>query len=188
MKTLATIFALVVLTIGSSTEKSNVTTSEKVIAHETLATPAEFGFGNSFNLDIDKDGMNDFMFTTLYINEDDGIHTKYLANSLGDNQLLSAGNDAAMADAGNPLESFGNIEWNTNPVNILEEVNNGSETSWRGLWSGDRDQYIGIRLVKDNTTYTGWVKVRIDQENEKAQVVEYAINRVPESMIQAGEV
>ncbi len=188
MKTLATIFAIVVFALGSgTTEKLLERTSEKVINHVELATPAEFGFGHNYYLDVDKDGMSDFLFTTLYVNEEDGIHTKYVVNAIGQNEILSVDNNAAVADAGNPLEQFGNISWANSPVYILEQVDNGQTREWKGLWSGDRDQYVGIKLVKDGHAYTGWVKVFIDQSDEKAQVEGYAINRVPESVIAAGE-
>ncbi len=187
MKTIATIFAIVVFALGSGTTDKLVKPAEKMIVHETLATPAEFGFGHQFHLDVDKDGTSDFMFTTLFINEEDGIHTKYLVNTLGQNEVLAVENDAAVADAGNPLESFGNISWENAPVNILEQVDNGETNTWKGLWSGDRDQYIGIKLVKGENTYTGWVKVSIDQMNEQAHVEGYAVNRVPDSLINAGE-
>ena len=187
MKTLATIFAIVVFALGSGTTDKLAEPAEKMIAHEELATPAEFGFGHQFYLDIDKDGKSDFMFTTLFINENDGIHTKYLVNTLGENEVLAVDNEAAVADNGNPLEDFGNITWKNAPVNILEQVDNGETNTWTGLWSGDRDQYIGIKLVKGDNTYTGWVQVNIDQTNEQAQVEGYAINRVPDSLINAGE-
>lgn len=188
MKTLATIFAIAVFALGSGTTGKLVRpASEKMISHVEYSTPAEFGFGHNFYLDIDKDGMSDFLFTTLYVNEEDGIHTKYIVNAIGENEILTVDNNAAVADNGNPLEAFGNIEWNNHPAYILEQVDNGETREWTGLWSGDRDQYIGIKLMKNGHAYTGWVKVFIDQANEQAQVEGYAINRVPESMIQAGE-
>lgn len=187
MKTLATIIAVAAFTFGT-TEKLSNEAADKNISHVELSSPAEFGFGHNYYLDIDKDGVSDFLFATLYTGEEDGIHTKYIVNAIGENEVLSVDNNAALANVENPIEEFGNIHWEHAPVNILEKVDNGKTNTWNGLWSGDRDQYIGIRLVKNGHAYTGWVKVFIDQINEQAQVEEYAINRIAEGAINAGEI
>jgi hypothetical protein len=187
MKTLITIIVLFSLSLGTSNTEKPEASEKKVIAYESFNTPMEFGFGNNFYLDADKDGESDFLFTTVFAGEEGNIHTMYVVNAIGDNQVLTVDNNAAVANEGNPMESFGNITWANAPAYILEQINDGKTNTWKGLWSGDRDQYVGIKLVKGDVSYTGWVKVFIDQNNDQAQVEGYAINKVSNSAINAGE-
>ncbi len=188
MKTLVSILFLVAISLGNGENDKSVASESKVIAHESFATPAAFGFGHNYTLDADKDGQADFLFTTVFENENGEIHTKYMVNAIGENEVLAVDNEAAVADEGISLDSFGNISWKNTPTSILEQVENQNGNAWKGLWSGDRDQYIGIKLVKDGKSYTGWVKVFIDQTTEEAQVQGYAINRVADNAINAGEI
>lgn len=188
MKTLLAIIVLFTISLGSGEIEKPKASEKKVIVHEQFSTPAEFGFGNNFYLDVDKDGTSDFLFTTVFESKGESIHTKYVVNAIGENQILAVDNNAAIADAGNPLENFGNISWKTAPIYIIEQINDGKKNSWDGLWSGDRDQYIGIKLVKGNETYTGWVKVFINQADEQAQVEGFAFNRTAGSELSAGEI
>ncbi len=188
MKTLLSILLLVAISAGNGEVEKPVASETKVINYESFATPVEFGFGNNYYLDADRDGQDDFLFTTVYENENGTIHTKYMVNAIGDNKILVVDNDAAVADEGHSLESFGNVAWNSAPVSILEQVSNGESNGWKGLWSGDRDQYIGIQVEKNGKSHTGWVKVFIDQSTEKAQIEGFALNEVADNPINAGEI
>lgn len=188
MKTLLSILFLVAISFGNGEGEKAETSTSKVIAYESFATPAAFGFGHNYTLDADKDGKADFLFTTVFETENGDIHTKYMVNAIGDNEVLVIDNEAAIADEGIALDSFGNISWKNSPASILEQVAVKDGNEWKGLWSGDRDQYIGIKLVKEGKSYTGWVKVFIDQATSEAQVQGYAINRVADNAINAGEI
>ncbi len=189
MKLLLATALLLSIAWGSGEEKKKeIEKSRNVIAHVAYDTPATFGFGNNFYLDVDKDGTNDFMFTTVMVSNETDIHTKYLVNALDNNEVLSVEGSAAINEDGMPVAELGNVTWSTNASEIIEQVYTGSMESWNGTWSGDRDQYIGIKLVKDGKSYNGWVKVSIDQANETAFVKGYAINRAPNGSIMAGQI
>ncbi len=188
MKTLLSIVVLVAISLGNTDNNEPKGSVSKVINSETFAAPVAFGFGQNYHLDADKDGQADFLFTTVYENENGMIHTKYMVSAMGDNEILTVDNDAAIADAGTSLDGFGNITWNNAPASILEQVDDSSKSEWKGLWSGDRDQYVGIKVVKEGKSYTGWVKVFIDQSSEQAQVQGYALNTVADHAISAGEI
>jgi hypothetical protein len=189
MKTLITLITLIIISLtGGKDNTSANMTAEKTIAHEQFSTPASFGFGKNFYLDVDKDGMKDFMFTTVYTNEGSDIHTKYVVNALNQNEILTVDNNTAVEESGNDVKEFGNITWKTGITELIEQVDNGKSHSWNGVWSGDRDQYLGIKLVKDGKSYNGWVKVSIDQQNEQAMVDGYAVNRQANAPIAAGQI
>jgi len=182
---LATLFLLSIAWNSGEVKRTEDEKSRNVIAHVAFDTPAAFEFGKSFNLDVDRDGKNDFMFTTIMVPVESEVRTSYLVNAIGDNKVLSIDGSTAISEEGNDISEIGNVAWSNNASEIIAQLDNGN---WHGTWSGDRDQYIGIKLVKDGKTYNGWVKVSIDQENEKAFVDGYAINRVPEGAIAAGQI
>ena len=182
---LGTLFLLSIAWSSGEEKRKDDETSRSVIAHVAYDTPAAFGFGNSFYLDADRDGKNDFMFTTVMIPEGSDIRTSYLVNALGENEVLSVGGSAALNENGMAVSELGNVEWTHEASEIIAQLDNGS---WHGTWSGDRDQYLGIRLVKDGKAYNGWVKVSIDQDNATAYVQGYAINRAPNGDIAAGQI
>lgn len=186
MKLLLTTVLLLSIALGSGKDKVEDSTNA-VIAHETFESPKTFKFGEYVYLDIDKDGIDDFQFSTVIVNKEGVIHTKYMVNTLGQNQILTADNSASINEEGMSISEFGNESWSTKSGEIIEQVEDGTSNHWNGTWSGDRDQYLGIKLVKEGKEYTGWVNVSIDPEKEAAYVHGYAINRNSNSGIAAGQ-
>ncbi len=186
MKTIISILALVAISVMNS-DPEPAGSKTKAIVSESFASPAVFEFGYNYYLDADMDGQADFLFTTVFEDEHGVIHSRYVVNGLGENKVLSVDDVAAIADEGSPLERFGNISWQAAPVIILDQAAEPSGNRWAGLWSGDRDQYIGIMVVKDGRSYKGWVKVFIDQNAGRARLASYAVNRVAGGDIAAGE-
>jgi hypothetical protein len=186
MKLLLTTLLLLSIAVGSD-DKEAKNSESVVIAHEIFESPEAFKFGETFYLDIDKDGKDDFQFTTVNINKEGSIHTKYLVNTLGENELLTVDGAAAISNEGAAIEAWGNEAWSKDSGEIIEQVFDGSREKWNGTWSGDRDQYIGIKLVKGENAYEGWVNVSIDQEKATAFVHGYGINRNPNGAISAGQ-
>jgi hypothetical protein len=182
---LATLFLLSIAWSSGEVKRTEDMESSDAIAHVAFDTPATFGFGNSFSLDVDRDGNDDFMFTTIFVPGEANMHSKYLVNAIGENEILSVDGSTAINEDGMSISELGNVNWSRGDSEIIEQLDNGS---WNGTWSGDRDQYIGIKLIKDGKSYNGWVKVTIDQENATAFVEGYAINRVPNGSIVAGQV
>ena len=150
-------------------------------------SPEACRYVETFYLDLDKDGSNDFQVTTVNINNEGSIHTKYLVNTLGENELLTVDGAAAISNEGAAIRAWGNETWSKDSGEIIEQVFNGSSEKWSGTWSGDRNQYIGIKLVKGEISYDGWVKVSIDPVKETAYVHGYGINRNPNGAISAGQ-
>jgi hypothetical protein len=186
MKLILTTLLLLSIAIGADKEETD-DSSTAVIAHEMFESPEAFRFGETFYLDIDKDGTSDFQFTTVNINKEGSIHTKYLVNTLGENELLTVDGAVAISNEGAAIQAWGNEAWSKDSGEIIEQVFDGSSEKWTGTWSGDRDQYIGIKLVKGENSYEGWVNVSINQEKETAFVHGYGINRNPNGAISAGQ-
>jgi hypothetical protein len=187
MKLLVTTLIMVALAIGPATKNNNAENAS-VIAHFTLDAPAEFALGQNYLLDMDNDGIADFSFNTASMYENDAVHTKFLVHALNDNQLLSWNEYAMINEANESISSESHdMEWRNGAGEIIEQVTDAESTTWDGLWSGDRAQYLAVKLHKNGNEYHGWIQVAINPETEKAQVVEYGIQRVPSASIDAGQ-
>ena len=169
-------FALIVNTEKNTTVKKE----DSTIARFVPATEASFGYAAPFYLDIDRDGTNDFVFQTVAVGIEGQVHTKYIVKALQDNEILNVAGSAAISETGETISSDlprGNVHWSNTHGEIIESVFDGNTQQWNGTWSGDRNQYLGIKLVKNGNAYLGWVRVELNPETEKAFVKEYAINR-----------
>jgi hypothetical protein len=173
----------------------NTEINERVnVAEETASTVAHFETANAnfevgepFYLDVDKDGISDFLFHTVSFHQEGSVRTKYMVKGLDNNQVLAASGHAAITEDGETVGSapaFDNLSWSDSHAEILEGVVDGNGQSYTGTWSGDRSQYIGFKLVKDGKDFYGYAEVTIDPVNEKASVPGYSINRAPGQNIQ----
>lgn len=187
MKLLIATLFLVALAMNPATNNRNAEDA-KLIAHFTLDAPAEFAIGQNYFLDMDNDGIDDFSFNTASMYENDAVQTKFLVHALNDNKILGW-NEYAMINESNEqiAEDNNDSEWRSGAGEIIKQTTNGVQSSWDGLWSGDRAQYLAVSLQKGEQNYLGWIQVTINPETEKAQVLEYAINRVPSAPISAGQ-
>jgi len=172
---------IVTVALLFSTEKNElIKKEESTIAHFTPATEASFSYASPYYLDIDNDGIKDFSFQTVSYGENGNVKSKYLVHPMNGNQVMHVEQSAAIAEAGEVISDElprGNVHWSADYAEIIESTFTGEATSWFGTWSGERDQYLGIKLVKDGKTYLGWVRVQVNPQDEKAYVKEYAINR-----------
>lgn len=175
---------IVTIALLISTDKTEVTEAPEKATVAHFTTEASFGYASPYYLDVDKDGNKDFSFQTVSFGEEGTVYTKYLVNPIDDNQVMHVEGLAAIAEAGeviSPKLPRGNVHWSADHAEIIESNYDEGSMNWNGTWSGGRDQYLGIKLVKDGKEYLGWVRIEVNPETEKATVKEYAINR------QAGE-
>lgn len=193
MKLIISTFAVLFFMMSNKVVKENdhIAPESSRIASVAFENPRTFEFGESAYLDIDQDGRNDFQFTTILTHSDAGIHHKYLINALYDNQVLTVDQNVAITEKDERIEKnspYVNVAWSTEPAEILEQVEDGNLTTWNGLFSGDREQYVGIKMMHHGQEHYGWVKISLDTNGHTANVEGYAINRVPGQTIQSGQI
>ncbi len=186
MKLIITTLILIALAISPAATERN---EERVIAHFELESPAAFSIGQNYFLDIDNDGTDDFSFNTASSFSNDAIRTTFLVHALGNNEIMSWKDYAIIYESDDVISSYSDdLTWRSGSGEIIEEVHDGNQPMWNGLWSGDRPQYLAVKLQKGGNDYYGWIKVSIDPDKEVAYVNEYAINRVPSASINAGQI
>ena len=188
MKLLLTTLITFALLVNTENNKRNDIAEEATSTVSYFKTAnANFELGEPFYLDVDKDGISDFLFHTISIFDEGVLRTKYMVKGLGNNEVLAASGHAAITEDGESVGAepeFSNLSWSDSHAQILEGVVESNERSYTGTWSGDRSQYIGFKLVKDGKSFYGYAEVTIDPVNEKASVPGYGINRAPGQNIQ----
>jgi hypothetical protein len=57
---------------------------------------------------------------------------------------------------------------------------------WRGPWPSERDQYLGLKLIRGEEAYYGWAHVHVDTSSENVTVRDRGYNTDPGQPIRAG--
>lgn len=157
------------------------------------------GVGNMYSrtdnyfLDIDKNGTNDYQFTSSFfwsmftggttytsitpLNSQNYIITKFDTVTY----YTSPTPSTAIYKVPVPLDSGDLINFDstyhfTNTTNCLSDISPGYPPSNSG-WNQLGEHYIGIMMFVPNDTLFGWIKVSI--EFDKIIINEYACNRNP---------
>lgn len=186
MKRIVAIFLLIMISLTIPVKRPAAGTG-RVITGRTYSRPLTAAFGWPVVLDADGNGTGDFLLTTVYETEDGRILRKFIIQPVGENEVLAVEDAAALANRNELLRSFGNIAWSNEPALLLERTEGFNNYAFNGLWSGDRDQYLGVRIRKEGETFTGWIKLRMDVAVRRMLVDGYAINMVPGGVVRAGE-
>ena len=187
LTTLITFALLVNTEINERINNAEEATANATVSYFETGANANFEVGEPLYLDVDKDGISDFLFHTVSYHEEGSVRTKYMVKGLNNNEVLAASGHAAITEDGETVSSepaFNNVSWSDTHAEILEGVVDANGQSYNGTWSGDRSQYIGFKLVKEGKEYYGFAEVSIDPVNEKASVPGYAINRAAGQNIQ----
>ncbi|HSZ86913.1 MAG TPA: hypothetical protein VK787_12845 [Puia sp.] len=152
-----------------------------------------------YDLDLNNDGIIDFVFTeTVYPappcrNQPAG--TKYA----GGVKPAGGSNNAIMyelsMDIARPLDSLSvidsNANWTTDSLNkLFYLVVNGppAECNTReGAWFYGADKYLGLKFIKNDSTYYGWARLRDGVYAASLTLIDYAYNNTPNQQILAGQ-
>jgi len=167
---------------------------------------------DSFNLDLNNDGIIDFVFNRSTNggicggNDLFGYSYRYYTNlsvipANGNNEIISDGSYALALDASSAIVS--DSLWAT----VSQMLINGTvSTSGRctGLppsagdhWINVSDKYLGLKFIKDNNTYYGWARLSSSYSLNSVpyrhliigQLIlkDYAYNIIPNQPILAGQ-
>lgn len=60
-------------------------------------------------------------------------------------------------------------------------------TGSKGDLAGKGDQYIGFNTIQDDKRYYGWAKVNVSTDGRTVKLIEYAVQKKPETAIKVGE-
>lgn len=168
-------------------------------------------FTDTFKLDLNSDGVNDFMFLRSY--KEDRCGDGLLGSFAWDNNLSvmpANGSHAIMTNRSNlppTLDSSTAISpdssWATTSQVLLYGAANAnghcitSLPKIQGYWLNVSDKYIGLKFNKGNNTYYGWARFtstyHVDSRGRNLLVLgnfiikDYAYNSTPNQPILAGQ-
>lgn len=141
------------------------------------------GGGTSDFIDINNDGINDFVIGTT-------------ADAIGFNGINPTdswvGSEGSYLypfalDSGDPI-SAGNIDWYGGPSNV-GTLNYNSCYSGAGAsnWCGVTDKYLGLRFQIAGNTHYGWARLDVTLPADSFTLKDYAYNTVADAPINAGQ-
>ncbi len=60
-------------------------------------------------------------------------------------------------------------------------------TDSKGDLAGKGDKYIGFNTIQDDKRYYGWAKINVSADGRTVKLIEYAVQKKPETAIKVGE-
>jgi hypothetical protein len=177
-------------------------------AAEIVYTPANATIGRqgSYNLDLNQDGIADFVIGELASTRRFSSVQRLLVGPLLHNSvecidtLCGSGGTAAAAltrgaEIGQKPRPHG---WLPGPALVAFEIrNNGSVGYSTGYtsWHNVRDRYLGLRFHINGEVHFGWARLSVQFQRESAQgptwlahLTGYAYETIPNKSIEAGQI
>jgi hypothetical protein len=166
----------------------------------------KYGVRQQYNLDLNNDGITDFIIGFNYIQNrcgGEGVANRmseYISPVGGYNQVLDTnGGPPAPAGTLNSSAVIGpDAQWSATPgQNLLTVENSQGTCPWGtnhfGAWYNVSDKYLGLKFIKNNNIYYGWVRLTssgtsLTNFNEYSLTLkDYAYNSIPNQSILAGQ-
>jgi hypothetical protein len=181
---------------GSKIIYTDVNPDSTVYCH-TFNTSRNLTMTKYYNLDLNNDGISDFVFqiyyrSTLFSNSSVG----YVLVSPATGSVDEVANSNKYPSALDTLTVIGgsHSKWSGVANQTLEHFNydcNGTActgTSF-GNWTAGAVKYLGLKLVKSENIYYGWVRLKVIavQFGSELTVMDYAYNSAPNKPILAGQ-
>jgi hypothetical protein len=158
-------------------------------------------------IDVNNDGIKDFLLRTMYYQGSSGLEVGLDASGCSDNQVAgkrfrSSGgyffSAASALPAGAQIGPEGNfsVRFPFMAVELFERV--GGQYSDLGPWErkgkGVRNRYLGLKFVVDGEVHYGWARLSVTLEHQQqfgdvsGTLTGYAYETVPDHPITAGRI
>lgn len=166
---------------------------------------------DTFNLDVNNDGVNDFLFLRSYTEDqcsDDLLGSFAWDNNLSvkpatiSNTIMTNASNFPPALDSSALISQDSVWTNTSGVLLYGATNVSGHCittlpKIQGYWLSVSDKYLGLKFIKGNNTYYGWVRLTstyyVSPQNQHVLIPgnfiikDYAYNSIPNQKILAGQ-
>jgi len=172
---------------------------------DTLKSVSAFP-GDTYALDLNNDGTNDFVFFAFKGGSYAGIalamnYTATNTNALMGNLTSTSGPNHRPLGLVSALASNQNIDVNqnffslsqliftsTNQFFIPPMITYYTNGSAGGLWTGGvTDHYVGLRFTDGTNKYYGWVRCDIPADASMVIIKDFAYNSTPNEGLFAGQ-
>lgn len=149
---------------------------------------------NHINIDINKDGVNDFYATTGLSDIGENVHLQFLITAQGANRVLIQGEETPKLlekDEVITKANQGNYEWSPiNPALIVEKVMpmDPAASFWQGTWKDKSNKYLPVQVAKEGKIYNGWIQISFSSTTPfKIIIHDAAVSKVADVNIKAGQ-
>ena len=150
--------------------------------------------GKSKQVDINKDGSYDFVFSTLLVGDPLYQHDKiqffimgaqYTYFLMGPDETSPIYNKSEIIPISNQGQhTWYDISWEKLAEKIIPET---GSFFWNGQWKNVSNKYFGFQLKKNDKLYNGWIKMSFNTQEEKLIVHGLAISKIAGRDVIAGE-
>jgi hypothetical protein len=186
---------ILVLLLLSSCEKNPVC-EEPVDTHPRMHYTdlhnAEVKYQTFKRVDIDGDGRNDFLFSTLLVGDALGQRDRlqfYANSSIDAYQPVNEHEESPVLskDAPITLQYPGFTWYDITAIVLAEKITLISgETYWDGLWKNASHKYLPVQVVRNGEPYLGWIEISFDTTAEKIILHKAAISTKAGKEVKAG--
>jgi hypothetical protein len=185
-----------ILTLALTTLLFSCEKEDQPVTYEyTDLNDTTVSYNHPVALDLDKDGVNDFLASTLLIGTATSERIQFRITSTQANRILLEeeespaimDNDAAITKNDLPPYTWTAI----GAAIIVERVIpiDLSEMYWEGAWKNKQNKYLPVQLVKQNgNTYNGWVRISFTNDNQSKIILhDAAYCKTTNVQIKAGQ-
>jgi hypothetical protein len=207
------IFSVFIFNVGCSKHTSQnpgqtIRANSKIIYTDVTPDSAILSTTDSFNLDLNNDGITDFVFKRTTrggeCGGDDlfGYGYRYYINL----SVVPGNEKNGVITYALALDSSADIIseslWTTVSQTLINGMFassgrcNGLPANPSGDWINVMDKYLGLKFMKDNNTYYGWARLSSSYTRKQGSVFitsgqltlkDYAFNSIPNQPILAGQ-
>lgn len=157
------------------------------------------GNPEQIELDINNDGILDYLtFTVLYADED-GDHLYFGIKPIGNNMIKSSPpNENYYLDMGFiQSETFLDLIncdlkkdqiWTSGRNTLVLRHSESNCSIWyEGNLQYETEEIVAIKHSNDQASHYGWLRFKFDKKKECVTLIDYAYNLEPEEPIKAGQ-
>ena len=155
------------------------------------------GHNKSYNLDLNNDGVVDFVIKNVYARTSGGTSdVLHLAPAAGNAFLVGARTNcfacAAMVVSGYGLGGASSLFAAGKSVALARAAGGlGGNTLWGGNWGNVRNGYLGLKFNISGETHYGWARLNVRERvwpfSVVATITGYAYETIPNKPIIAGK-
>jgi hypothetical protein len=171
--------------IGCSSDEIDILEPSQPASPFPIA-PLEFS-----SLDINTDGVNDFLFEYMWRctcdNPSSSCTVSLSVFPVSDNmvQYSYPNGNLPLPDGTLIGASLGWSEYRGD-LAFIGNDSSGWDDAWSGVWAGVSEMSLGLIIVIDDKTHYGWVKLSVRSEHGRLTVHDFAYQPYPNEPILAG--
>jgi hypothetical protein len=176
--------------------------SGQIVYHDinpdtVLKTPAAYQPWETHDFDLNGDSKIDISIIAAIVNYTSYSGWGFVANNLNGAIVSSYSSNikplktsnyiGASPGINNNWKSFGSTSSSFGLL-AAKNVFTSSYSSFYGLWIGETDKYLGIKiLTNSNDTLYGWLRLDLNSNCDSLIVKDYAYNSLPNQGLYAGQ-